>query len=55
MTDYMPAVMREVNAKYEVDCLYTNGWPPLGNLPVLLLLGMQRTCPTGHPGILGEV
>jgi hypothetical protein len=34
MTDYMPAVMREVNQKYDVDALYTNGWPPLGNLQV---------------------
>jgi hypothetical protein len=33
MTDYIPAVMREVNSRYDVDALYTNGWPPLGNLP----------------------
>lgn len=34
MTDYMPAVMQEVNHKYDVDALYTNGWPPLGSLQV---------------------
>jgi len=33
MDDYVPAVMREINALYDVDCFYTNGWPPLGNLP----------------------
>jgi len=34
MTDYIPAVMREVNSLYDVDGLFTNGWPPLGKLPV---------------------
>jgi hypothetical protein len=34
MTEYMPAVMREVNTLYDVDGLYTNAWPPLGRLPV---------------------
>jgi hypothetical protein len=33
MDDYVPALMREVNALYDVDCFYTNGWPPLGSLP----------------------
>lgn len=33
MDDYVPAIMREVNALYDIDCFYTNGWPPLGNLP----------------------
>jgi hypothetical protein len=33
MTDYMPAIMREVNA-YDIDGLFTNAWPPLGSLPV---------------------
>jgi hypothetical protein len=33
-TDYIPAIMREVNARYEVDGFFTNGWPPLGQLPV---------------------
>jgi len=27
MDDYVPAIMREVNSLYEVDCHYTNGWP----------------------------
>ncbi len=34
MTDYMPAIMREVNSLYDVDALFTNAWPPLGHLPV---------------------
>src|SRR5579862_7051395 len=33
MDDYVPAIMREINSLYDVDCFYTNGWPPLGNLP----------------------
>lgn len=33
MDDYVPALMREINARYDVDCFYTNGWPPLGSLP----------------------
>jgi len=33
-TEHMPAIMREVQAHYDVDALYTNGWPPLGGLPV---------------------
>ena len=33
MTDYMPAIMREVNSLYDVDAMYTNGWPPIGSFP----------------------
>jgi hypothetical protein len=33
MDDYVPAIMREVNSLYDVDCFYANGWPPLGTLP----------------------
>jgi hypothetical protein len=33
MDDYVPAVKREINSLYDIDCFYTNGWPPLGNLP----------------------
>jgi hypothetical protein len=34
MTDYMTAIMREINSNYDVDGLFTNAWPPLGRLPV---------------------
>lgn len=33
MDTYVPAIMREINSLYDVDCFYTNGWPPIGNLP----------------------
>jgi hypothetical protein len=33
MDDYVPSIMREINSLYDVDCFYTNGWPPLGSLP----------------------
>jgi Hypothetical glycosyl hydrolase 6/Beta-galactosidase trimerisation domain len=33
MDDYVPAIIREINSLYDVDCFYTNGWPPLGSLP----------------------
>ena len=33
MDDHIPAIMREVNSLYDVDCFYTNGWPPIGSLP----------------------
>jgi hypothetical protein len=33
MDEYVPAIMREVNSLYDVDCFYTNGWPPIGSLP----------------------
>ena len=33
MTDYVPAVMREVNSRYDMDAHYTNGWPSF-SLPV---------------------
>jgi hypothetical protein len=34
MTDYIPAIMREINTLYDVDGLFTNAFPPLGKLPV---------------------
>ena len=33
MTDYVPAIVREVTSLYDVDAVYTNGWPSLGSLP----------------------
>ncbi len=29
-TEFMPAIMREINQRYDVDGHYTNAWPPLG-------------------------
>ncbi len=33
-TEHVPAIMREVQARYDVDGLFTNAWPPLDGLPV---------------------
>jgi Uncharacterised BCR, COG1649./Beta-galactosidase trimerisation domain. len=49
MTDYIPAVMREVNSRYDVDAIYTNGWPPLGSLPVCHCQECSKLPPAGTP------
>jgi hypothetical protein len=46
-TDYMPAIFREVNSRYDVDGLYTNGWPPLGELPVCHCAACAKLAPPG--------
>ena len=33
MTEYIPAIMREVNSLYDIDGIFTNAWPPLGAFP----------------------
>jgi len=47
MTDYMPAIMKEINLQYDVDGLFTNGWPPLGNLPVCHCDQCRKLPPAG--------
>ena len=42
MTDYMTAIMREVNSVYDIDGLFTNAWPPLGRLPVCHCVECRR-------------
>ena len=49
MDDYMPAIMREINARYDVDCFYTNGWPPIGSLPDCHCSICSKLPPTGTP------
>lgn len=49
MDDYVPAIMREVNSLYEVDCFYTNGWPPLGSLPECHCTTCSKLPPSGTP------
>jgi hypothetical protein len=49
MTDYMPAILREVNSLYDVDAFYTNGWPPYGNLPVCYCYQCRRLPQAGSP------
>jgi hypothetical protein len=49
MTDYVPAIIREVNSLYDVDAFYTNGWPPLGSLPVCHCVRCRELPPSGTP------
>ena len=49
MDDYVPAIMREINSRYEVDCFYANGWPPLGSLPDCHCSICSKLPPTGTP------
>jgi hypothetical protein len=49
MDDFMPAIMREINSLYDVDCFYMNGWPPLGTLPECHCAICTRLPPTGTP------
>ncbi|HEY7212571.1 MAG TPA: alpha-amylase family protein [Bryobacteraceae bacterium] len=46
-TEHIPAIMREVNSRYDVDGIYTNGWPPLGRLPVCHCEQCRKLPPTG--------
>jgi putative glycosyl hydrolase-like family 6 (GHL6) protein len=49
MDDYMTAIIREVNSLYDVDCFYTNGWPPIGSLPDCHCAICSKLPPTGTP------
>ena len=49
MTDYIPAIIREVTTLYEVDAVYTNGWPPIGSLPVCYCAICRNLPPSGTP------
>ena len=47
MTEYIPAIMREINSLYAVDGLFTNAWPPLGSLPVCHCAICRELPPSG--------
>jgi hypothetical protein len=47
MTDYIPAIMREINSLYDVDGLFTNAWPPLGSLPECHCAICRKLPPSG--------
>lgn len=49
MTDYMPAIMREINSLYDVDGHFTNAWPPLGRMPVCNCGVCRRLPRSGTP------
>jgi len=48
MTDYFPAVMREVNSRYDMDAHYTNGWPSF-TLPVCYCNQCRQLPPAKTP------
>jgi hypothetical protein len=47
MTDYIPAIMREVNSLYDIDGIFTNAWPPLGSFPVCYCEQCRRLAKPG--------
>ncbi len=49
MDDYIPSIMHEINSLYDVDCFYTNGWPPLGSLPDCHCAICSKLPPSGTP------
>jgi hypothetical protein len=49
MTDYMPAIIREINSLYDVDAHYMNGWPPLGSLQTCHCAACETLPPAGTP------
>ena len=49
MTDYVPAIMREITSLYDVDGLYTNAWPPLGAMPVCYCEQCRKLPRAGTP------
>jgi Hypothetical glycosyl hydrolase 6/Beta-galactosidase trimerisation domain len=49
MTDYVPAIMREVNGLYDIDGLFTNAWPPLGSMPACHCAQCRDLPPSGTP------
>ena len=53
MTDYMPAIMREINSLYDVDGLFTNAWPPLGVAAGLPLRAVQEPAAGRAPSPTG--
>ena len=53
MTDYMPAIMREINSLYDVDGLFTNAWPPLGRAAGLPLRAVPQAAAAGHASTTG--
>jgi hypothetical protein len=55
MDDYVPAIMREINSLYDVDCFYTNGWPPLGSLPDCHCAVCSKAAALWHSGVLARL
>jgi len=49
MTEYVPALFREVNSRYDVDAFYTNGWPPYGAFPACYCEQCRKLPKSGTP------
>lgn len=47
--EHMPAIMREINERYEVDGIFTNAWPYLGDLPVCHCEQCRDALPADSP------
>jgi Hypothetical glycosyl hydrolase 6/Beta-galactosidase trimerisation domain len=48
-TEQMPAIMREVNSRYDVDAIYTNAWPNWGDPPRCYCAACQSAPEPGTP------
>jgi Hypothetical glycosyl hydrolase 6/Beta-galactosidase trimerisation domain len=53
MTDHFPAIMHEVNARYDMDAHYTNGWPSFA-LPVCYCDQCRKLPPPKTPAYWGK-
>jgi hypothetical protein len=51
-TEQTPAIMREINSRYDVDGLFTNAWPPLDGLPVCFCDACKGKADPGTPAFL---
>ncbi|MCW5978101.1 MAG: beta-galactosidase trimerization domain-containing protein [Bryobacteraceae bacterium] len=48
-TGHIAAIMREVNARYDIDGIFTNAWPPLGRFPECYCDVCRAQPPAGSP------
>jgi len=51
-TEHIPAIMREVNSRYDIDGIFTNGWPDVGSPPVCYCELCRGTAAQGTPAFL---
>lgn len=51
-TEQLPAIMREINSRYDVDGHFTNAWPPLEDLPVCYCDACKDKAAPGTPAFL---
>ena len=55
MTDYMPAIMREINSLYDVDGMFTNAWPPSGRCRSAIATSAGNCRQPGTLRLLGKI